>query len=125
VPPRHTCTIFLIVIILGGGHYVCFDLAKVLLQGATTPPLHHFFNCHYCGKAALCFCFDLATVFFQDATTPPYTIFYLSLLWEGGIMLLLRLSQGISSGCHHATHTPKNSGFVIIAGRGHYASAPT
>ena len=57
-----------LIVILGGGHYVCFDLAKVL-QGATTPPLHHFFNCHYCGKAALCFCFDLATVFFQDATS--------------------------------------------------------
>ena len=32
-------------------------------------------------------------------------------------MLLLRLSQGISSGCHHATRTPFFV-FVIIAGRG-------
>jgi hypothetical protein len=32
-------------------------------------------------------------------------------------MLLLRLSQGISSGCHHATPT-QFFVFVIIAGRG-------
>jgi hypothetical protein len=73
VPPRHPYTKnFLIVIILGSGHCFCFALAKVFLQGATTPPLHHF----------------------------------LQLLWEGGIMLLLRLSHGISSGCHHVTPTP-------------------
>jgi len=40
----------------------------------------------------------------------PYTkkFLELSLLWERGIILSLRLSQGISSGCHHATPKPKN-----------------
>ena len=90
----------------------CFDLDKVFLQGATTPPLHQkFFGIVIIlGKWILCFCFDLAKVFLQGATMPtlhPKPFFLnLSLLLEGDIMLLLRLSQGISSGCHHATPTP-------------------
>ena len=75
---------------------------RVFLQGANMPPLHpnFFWNCHYCGKGELCFCVDLAKVFLQGATMPPLQpiLLELSLLWEGGIMLLLRLSQGISSG---------------------------
>jgi len=47
------------------------------------------------------------------------------LLSEGGVMLLLRLSQAISSGCHHVTPTHKKIGIFIIAGGGHYASAST
>ena len=117
----------------------CFNLAKVFLQGAnTTPffqlslfwevgvillrisqgiysgchhatPTHFFRNCYY-GKPALRFCFELAKVFLQDATTPSlHHFFELSLFWELGIMLLLRLNQGISSGCHHATPTITNN----------------
>jgi len=48
--------------------------------------------------------------------TPTANFTQLSLLWEGGIMLLFRLHHGISSGCHHATHTPFFD--IIIVGRG-------
>ena len=37
-------------------------------------------------------------------------------LWDGCIMLLLRLSQDISSGCHHATPTPLFG--IVIMGKG-------
>ena len=69
----------------------------------------NFWICH-CGEGALCFRFDLAKVFLQGAPCHPNTQIFLlefSLLWKGGIMLLLRLSQGISSGCHHVTPTPQ------------------
>ena len=87
------------------------------------PPLHQniFGIVIILGKRTLCFCFDLVKVFLQGATMPtlhPKKFFLnFSLLLEGDIMLLLRLSQGISSGCHHATHKPFFV-FVIIAGRG-------
>ena len=56
---------------------------------------------------------------------PPLHTFFLIVIIVGrGIILLLRLSQGISSGCHHAT-TTLFFGIVIIVGRGHYASAST
>jgi len=99
VPPCHPYTNFFGIVIVSGSLALCFcfDLDKVFLQGATTPPLHQkfFWNCHY--------------------------------FREVDIMLLLRLSQGISSGCHNANPTPKTffSEFVIIAGRGHNASAST
>jgi len=76
------------------------------------PPYHlytqFFLNCHYCGKGALCFCFDLARGFLHGVTTSPLHqhFFGLSLSWEGCLILLLRFSQGISSGYHHATPTP-------------------
>jgi len=44
-------------------------------HNATTTP-KYFRNCHYCGKAALCFCFDVAKVFLQDSTTPPLHPFF-------------------------------------------------
>ena len=43
----------------------------------------------------------------------PYTIFT-SLLWEWGILLLLRIGRGISSECHHATPYTPLFGIVII-----------
>ena len=56
----------------------------------------------------------------------PYIIFFGIVIIVGrGIMLLLQLRQGISSGYHHATPTPVFFGIVIIAGREHYASAST
>jgi len=73
------------------------------------------------------FFFDLAKVFLQGATMPPLhpKIFFFGIVIVGrSIMLLLRLSQGISSGCHHATHTqfsPRN----CHCGKGHYASVST
>ena len=49
VPPCHPYTpnFFLDLSLLGeGALFFCFDLAKVFLQGATIPPLGHFFwNC--------------------------------------------------------------------------------
>jgi len=48
-------------------------------------------------------------IFSQDANMPPLPLqpkkcfLELSVLWEGGIMLQFRLSQGISSGCQHVT----------------------
>ena len=49
----------------------CFDLAKVFLQSATTPPLHICFGIVITvGKGALSLCFDLAKVFPQVATMP-------------------------------------------------------
>ena len=46
--------------------------------------------------------------FFRVPPCHPYTqkfFFVISIIVGRGIMLLLRLSQGISSGCHHATST--------------------
>ena len=81
------------------------------------PPRHpytNFFNCHYFGKWALYFCFDLAKVFLQGATTPPLHSFLFGIIIVGrGNMLLLRLSQGISSGCHHANLTSKKVFFEL------------
>ena len=84
-------------------------------------PYNIFLELSFLGKGALCFCFDLAKVFLQDATTPPIhhkLFFELSLFREVGSILLLRLSQGISSGCHHATPTPFFLIFIIL-GSGH------
>ena len=107
VPPCHTYANFLS---LWRG---CIMLLLRLIQGnssgshnANLTPF--FWNCHYCGNGALCFCFDLAKVFLQGATMPHLHPFFseLALLCEGCIILLLRISQGTSSGCHHATPTP-------------------
>ena len=129
-----------------------FDLAKLFIQGAplqqifchcgkwhyayasnfqgiSSRYLHatlkrNFLNCHYFGNGALCFGFDLTREFPQGATMPPLLKFFfpLPLLW-GGIMLLLRLIQGIFLGCHHATITIF-FGIVIVV-KGHYASSST
>ena len=130
-----------------GMAYFCFDLSRVFFQGATTPPTPQKSGMNLITGFVVCdrlwmrqydgyipFCFDLDKVFLQDTTMPPLHPFFLiviiffelSLLWEGGIMLLLRLSQTISSGFHHATPTPKTKfGIVIIVGKGNYASAST
>ena len=87
----------------------CFDLAKVLLQGAITPPLHQFFlELSLLWEGGIMPLLRLSQGTFQVATTLPLhpTFLEFLLLWEGGIMLLLRTSQGISSGCHHAIPTP-------------------
>ena len=106
----------------------CFDLAKVLLQGATMLPLHSiFFEVIIMGRG-ICFCFNLDNVFLQSATMPPlHPIFFLevSLLWEGGITLPLRLSQRNSSGCHHAKPKPQIYLELSFCGKGHYAFAST
>jgi len=60
--------------------------------------------------------------------TPTPFFFKFSLFWETGIMLLLRLNQGISSGCYHATPTPTIFNFLqfsLFWGCGHYASFST
>ena len=86
------------------------------------PTLHPFFwKCHF-GKEALCFRFDLDSLFFQDANMPPLNapkfLFGIVIIVGRGIMLLIRLSQYFSSGCHHTTLTPKKIEFFIIVGRG-------
>ena len=62
---------------------------------------------------------NLAKVFRHGATMPLLhpIIFGIVIIVEWGIMLLLRLSQGISSGCDHATPTPI-FWILIIVGRG-------
>jgi len=107
------------VIIAGRGIMLLLRLSQVISSGRLHANPTFFRICHYCGKGAFCFFFDLATVFLQVANTPPLHPFFpeLSLLWEWGIMFLLRLSQIISSVCHNATHTPF-FGIVIIVGRG-------
>ena len=98
-----------------------FDLAKLFLQGAkhATPTLF-FWNCHQCRKGALCFVFDLARVYFRvhHATINPIFFYFseLSLVWEMVIMLLFRLSQGIFSGCHHATPTHETFFGIVSVG---------
>ena len=110
MPAFHPYTIFSNFLYCGKGAFCFwFDLANALLQGATMPHIHPFFGkCYYCGKGALCFRFDLASVFPQVATMPPLNppIFFGIIIIVGrGIMLLLRLSHGIASGCHNANST--------------------
>ena len=79
-------------------------MARSFLQGALWQHYTKKISISHCGKGTLCCSFDLAKVFLQGATTPPlHHCFKLSLACERGNMLLFRLSQGISSGCHHAT----------------------
>ena len=111
---------FGIVIIVGRGIMLLLRLTKVFLQVVTMPLLQHFFGIVIIVGRALCFCFDLAKLFRQVPPCHPYTKFYFSelpLLWERGIMLLLRLSQGISSGCHLATPKTVFFAIFIIVGR--------
>ena len=109
MPPLHP--IFGFVIIEGRGIILLLPISQRISSGchhASPSPL--FSNFHYCGTGVLCFCFYLAKVFLQGATFPPLhpIVWGEVLLWEGGIMLPLRLSQRISSGCHHATPKQKN-----------------
>jgi len=112
-----------------GGIMLLLRLSQGISSGChhATPTTPIFLIIHYCGKRALCFCFDLDRVFRQGATMPHlYPIFLLFIIVGRGIVLLLRLSQGISSGRHHAALKLKfNFGLFIIVGRGHYASAST
>jgi len=88
-------------------------LSQGIASGCNHATPTPFFNCRYLGKWALYFCFDLAKVFLQGATTPPVHIFLqMSLFWEVDVMLVLRLSQGISSGCHNANPTPKKNFWI-------------
>ena len=122
MPPLHQKKFGIVIIVGNGALCLCFDIAKVFLLSATKPHLYSIFSeLSLLWEGALCFCYDLAMVFLQGATMPPL---YSHIFWnchncgKGGIMLLLRLSQGISSGCHHATPTPKHFLLFIIVGRG-------
>ena len=125
--PCHTYTHFLeLSLLCEGAFYFYFDLAKLFFQGATMPTLHQkFLDYSLLWEGVLCFSFDLARVFLQVAIMPPYTHFLLLFIIVGrGIVLLLRHSQVIFSGCHHATHIPKHF-WLIHCGKGHYDSAST
>ena len=101
----------------GKGALSCFDLAKVLHQGATMPPLHPFFWIVIIVGRVPYPASTYPRYFFRMSPRHPYTIFsQLALLWEGCIILLLRLKQGTSSGCHHATlhHFFRNC--IIVGG---------
>jgi len=65
---------------------IFFDLS-LLWEGGIIPP------------------FDLAKVLLQCATPRPIFISIVIIVGRGN-MLLLRLTRGISSGCHHATPKP-------------------
>ena len=103
----------------------CFDLSMVFLQDATMPPLHpgKFFS--FTG-AVICvekrvmvrrdpsFVSTYLGYFFRVPPCSPYILDFLFFILlqcvkqiqpEGN---MLRLSQGISSGFHHATPTPQN-----------------
>ena len=58
----------------------------------------------------------LSHVFLQSATMPPINLqfFGIIIILGRGIMLLLRINLGISSGCHHTTPTPKKFRLYII-----------
>ena len=81
-----------------------------------------FWICHQCGKVALCFFFDLERVYFRMPPCHPKQIFFnfskLSLVWQRGLMLLLRLIKGISSGCHNAIPTPQIFFAIVSVGQG-------
>ena len=104
------------VIIVGRVIMLLFRFIQVISSGChrgTPTPI--FWNCHYCGKGTLRFCFDLARVFLQGTATPLLhpTFFRFLIIVKGVIILLLRLSHGISSGCHHAIPTTYNCLFSI------------
>ena len=104
IPPLHP--FFLIIIIVGKGIMLLFRISQGISSGchhATPKPF--FLELSLLWEGALCFCFDLAKVLLQGATILLLQFFGIVIMGRG-IMLLLRLSQGISSGCHHATPTP-------------------
>jgi len=105
--PTHN--FFFLIVITGRGITLLLRLIQGIFSGSHhATPTPFFQNCHYRGKGAISFCFELCRVFLQGATMPHLHPFFseLALLCEGCIILLLRISQGTSSGCHHATPTP-------------------
>ena len=91
-----------------GAFCFCFDLARVFLQGAPCNPYtkNNFWFCHYCGKVHYASASAQPRYISGCTMTTLHPIFYFSLR-EGVFMLLLRLSQFISSGCRHDTYTQK------------------
>jgi len=118
---------FNIVISVGKGHYASASTYPGFFSGWHHATLHtkkilFFGNCQ-CGEGAIFFCFDLDREFLQGAPCQPQTKKFLICIIVGrGIMHRLRLSQGISSWCHHDKHKPN---FFFIAGRVIYASTST
>ena len=87
--------------LLWAGCLILLRLTQGISIGCHHAKLTPLFGIVIIGRVA-CFCFDLEKVFLQDATTPPLHFFWeLSSFWEVDFMCLLRLSKGISSGCHH------------------------
>jgi len=75
-----------------------------------TPTTNYFWNCHYYGRGHYASASTYPRYFFRVPPCHPKPIFWGILIIVGrGIMLLLRLSQGNSSGCHHVT--PKRKFF--------------
>ena len=96
----------------------CLILLLRLSQGISsgchhaTPTPKQFSELSLLWDGAICFCFDLAKVFPQGFTMPPlhpnFIFFGIVIITGRGIMLLLRLSQGISSGCQPCTNLFRN-----------------
>ena len=83
-------------------------LGKGISSGCTMAPLRQKNLISHCGKGTLCCSFDLAKVFLQGATMPPpHHFFKLSLAWERGIMLQLRVIQDIFQGATMLPYTKK------------------
>ena len=103
--PTHN---FLLFIILGRGIILLLPLSQGIYSGChhTTPTPKCFFANSLLWEGALCFCFDLASFNLRVPPCHPYTQFLGICHYCGmGNLLLLRFSQGVSTGCHHATPT--------------------
>ena len=92
----------------GKGHYASASNSRGVSSGShhATPAPIFFRNCHYFGKGHYASASTYLR-FFRVPPCHPYTKNWNYRYFGRGSMLLLRLSQSISSGCHHATHTPK------------------
>jgi len=80
------------------------------------------------GSLALCFCFDLDKVFLHGATTTPLhqTFFGIVILGKWTLCFCFDLAKVFLQGATMPTlHQKFFFEFVIIAGRGHNASAST
>ena len=77
-------------------------------------------NCHFVGRGHYASASTQSMYFLRvPASHPQHPIFFgIVIILGRGIMLLLRLSRGTSSGCHKATPTSKKFGIIIIVGRG-------
>ena len=85
----------------------CFDLAKYFVR---VTPCHPFtknvLDYSLLWEGSIMLLLRLSQVFRQGATMPPLLPIFRFSIAARGIFLLLRHSQGMSSGCHHATPTP-------------------
>ena len=114
----------------GKGTLCCsFDLAKVFLQGATTPPLHHCFKLSLAWERGNMLLFRLSQGIYSgcqhDTLTRKNFYSKLSLVWKGSLCFCFDLSSVFLQGapCHHI-HKIFFLYFSLF-GKGHSASTST